>query len=183
MICWILHVRIRSVEVEVEVGHSVWYEVFIVCIYSDRWEADADVGLGVHARDISMGRRTRRAFRRQYKSNISGRWEARKEDWLKVILDYSTILKRSDQWWALEPKPLAGIVQLLTILSCLAFLAGSPALTTSGELSSAFSWLLHVGMTHSSEKCFSKTALVSSYCSDVLSDFPWDSRGLLWGKK
>lgn len=122
------------------------------------WEAAADVGLGVHVRDIFTGGRSRRAFGQQYRSNVSGRWEARKEDWLKIILDYSTIPKKMQpgQWRALEPKPLAGVVPLLTILACLAPLACSPVLTTAGEQSNAFSWLLHVGMTHSSEECFSK---------------------------
>lgn len=148
------------------------------------WEADANVGLGVHERNVYTGGRSRRAFRQQYKSNISGRWEARKEDWLKIILDYSTILKKKQpgQWWALETKPLAGVVPFFTMLACLAPLASSPMLT-AGELSSAFSWLLPVGITHSSKECFSKIALMSSYCSDVLSDFSWDSSGLLWGKK
>ena len=153
--------------------------------------------------DLFTGGRGRRSLRQQYRSNIYGRWEARKEGWVKGILVCSTVPKKiqSGGCRILEPKPPAGAVPHLAILACPCtsdrFVCGNRGLIGLEEQQ----WGSPADYVHHSRRakqCLSMTAtywhsflwqmlLSNSFavtvCYDVLSDFSWDASDLLWSQK
>lgn len=88
------------------------------------WGADAYMGLDCIKQIYLPGEeadKAGRSFRQQYRSNIFGRWEARKEDWLKRILDCCTVSGKVQpgQCGVCELKPLVWVVPYLTSSACL----------------------------------------------------------------
>lgn len=127
-------------------------------------------------------------FRWQCRYNVCGRWQARKEGWVRRFSDHSTVLRKvqpgqSSPWtkatgWSSPTSPQQGLSPLQVHLPCHlcqvpsmgstfsvhpeGLQPGSPVTYTHhSSRCHTFSWLLKVTITHSPEKRFSETALVS----------------------